>query len=124
MAMPNPDSLAFCRPGGEICPTSKARAVDMLHLSRQTMGDRELEAEVLGLFMQQARTVREQIARATHSERIMLAHALKGSARGVGAFAVADCAARIEATPGDTGEIGQLGRRIDDVREFLASISR
>jgi HPt (histidine-containing phosphotransfer) domain-containing protein len=116
--------MAFERPGGESCGQRTSRPIDLAHLSRQTMGDRALEQEVLALFVQQAILVKEQIAGAVVAERLRLAHSLKGSARGVGAFAIADCAAEIEARPGDRATVARLARLIDDLRDFVASISR
>ena len=97
----NAAAVAFAMPGGEgsAAPRSRARPVDLAHLSRQTLGDRALEQEVLQLFVQQALSVRDQIAEAGKGERLRLAHGLKGSARGVGAFALADCLAEIESSP-------------------------
>ena len=54
----------------------------------------------------------------------MLAHGLKGSARGLGAFAVADCAGDIEETPGSTALLARLAALIDEVRDFVAAINR
>ena len=50
------DVVAFSMPGGEVSAVAKAktRPIDLAHLSRQTMGDRELEREVLDLFVDQA----------------------------------------------------------------------
>jgi HPt (histidine-containing phosphotransfer) domain-containing protein len=116
--------VAFSKPGGEMCGAARARPVDMEHLSRQTMGDRDLEREVLDLFVQQVVSVRGRIADADEKGRVMLAHGLKGSARGVGAFAVADCAAEIEKNPRDKAAVRRLAGLIDDVRDFIAAISR
>ena len=117
-------SPAFAMPGGESAGPAGARPVDLAHLARQTMGDRELEREVLQLFVQQALAVRARIADATARERLLLAHSLKGSARGVGAFAIADCAAELEESPDDKLVIDRLERRIAEVRDFVAAISR
>jgi HPt (histidine-containing phosphotransfer) domain-containing protein len=54
----------------------------------------------------------------------MLAHGLKGSARGVGAFAVADCSAQIEDKPDDSRAVKRLGALIEEVRDFIAAINR
>lgn len=116
--------VAFSMPGGEVCGSSAARPVDLVHLARQTMGDRELEREVLGLFVQQALSARDEIAGADEKRRLLLAHGLKGSARAVGAFSVADCAAVIEREPQDARAVKRLGALIEDVREFVAAISR
>lgn len=118
------DSVAFNMPGGESSGTSHHRPVDLEHLARQTMDDREVEREVLDLFVRQALSVRDAIGSADLAERLSLAHALKGAARGVGAFAVADCVAEIEARPDDPKIITKLARLIDEVRDFIASISR
>lgn len=116
--------IAFERPGGESCGRRTSRPIDLAHLSRQTMGDRALEQEVLGLFVQQAILVKEQIASASTQDRLRLAHTLKGSASGVGAFALAECAAEIENRPADRATLTRLGGLIDDLRDFVASIGR
>ena len=117
-------SPAFAMPGGESAGSAGARPVDLAHLARQTMGDRELEREVLQLFVQQALAVRARIADATAKERLLLVHSLKGSARGVGAFAIADCATELEESPDDKLVIDRLERRIAEVCDFVAAISR
>jgi len=88
------------------------------------MGDRALEQEVLGMFVQQALSVREKMADADVKERLLLAHGLKGSARGIGAFAVADCATEIENRPDDNRVVKRLALLIEDVRDFVAAINR
>lgn len=122
--MRNGADVAFSMPGGEACGQSRGRPVDLVHLARQSMGDREIEREVLGLFVQQALSVRDEIATADAKRRLFLAHGLKGSARGIGAFAVADCAAEIERDPEDGRALKKLGTLIENVRDFVAAISR
>ncbi len=76
------------RPEG--APPSFERPIDLVHLARQTLGDRALEREVLDLFVVQARSVVDQLAAASDQRRRMeLAHTLKGSSRSVGAWRVA-----------------------------------
>ena len=120
----NSSAVAFSMPGGESCKPARSRPIDLVHLAQQTMGDRALEQEVLRLFVQQASTVRDRIGAADSAERLQLAHSLKGSARSVGAFALADCAEAIEAAPGDRATLKRLGRLIDEVRDFIAAIGR
>lgn len=115
---------AFGRPGGESCLKSEARPIDLAHLSRQTLGDREVEQEVLGLFAQEAKLVRERFGKAEAAERARMMHRLKGAAGGVGAFAIARCAAAIEARPRDEALRKSLAGLIDEVLDFIASISR
>ena len=66
------------------------RPVDLVHLSRYTMGDRGLETELLELFRQQARVYLARMENAAGPEDWQnAAHSLKGSAKAVGAWAVA-----------------------------------
>lgn len=124
MAFGTTASIAFDRPGGGPCRPSRRPPVDLAHLARQSLGDRQVEAEVLSLFLGQTATVAQRLAAAGAAERRALAHGLVGSARAIGAFAIADCAAAIEARPQDASALRRLPRLIDDVREFVASISR
>ena len=117
-------AVAFAMPGGESCVTAPVRPIDMAHLSRQTLGDRVVEQEVLELFVQQAVLVRDRIAGATADERLQLAHGLKGAARGVGAFPIAACLSDIEDDPSDARHFVTLARLIDEVRDFIAAICR
>ncbi|WP_449254740.1 Hpt domain-containing protein [Bosea sp. (in: a-proteobacteria)] len=72
-------------------------AIDTAHLSRQTGGDHALERELLTLFAQQcARHLRTIHGSADTQARLDAAHSLKGAARAVGAWQVAEAADRIE----------------------------
>src|SRR5690606_27572679 len=74
-----------------------ARAIiDRAHLQRMTLGDASLEREVLELFDRQAALLMERMRTADAQSFKMLAHTLKGSAGGVGAFDVAQAAAMVE----------------------------
>lgn len=121
---PHRAAAAFAMPGGEGSAVARHRPVDLAHLARQTLGDRALEQEVLTLFVQQALTARDQIAKASSDERLRIAHNLKGSARGVGAFDVADCVAALEGKPDDEHLLARLASLIDEVRDFIAAINR
>ena len=70
--------------------------IDLEHLRRMTLGDAGLEREVLAMFSAQTVGLIGALA-ALPPESGALAHTLKGSARAIGAFAVADAAARLEA---------------------------
>jgi HPt (histidine-containing phosphotransfer) domain-containing protein len=71
-------------------------AVDLVHLSRMTFGDRALEREVLDLFVRQAATLLATMEGAAPAALASLAHRLKGSARGIGAWRVAAAAEAVE----------------------------
>jgi HPt (histidine-containing phosphotransfer) domain-containing protein len=69
--------------------------IDDAHLAAMTLGDQALEREVLGLFAAQSASLIAMLL-AWPADAAALAHALKGSARAIGAFAVADAAADFE----------------------------
>jgi HPt (histidine-containing phosphotransfer) domain-containing protein len=83
--------------------TAGARPVDLAHLSTYTGGDAALNAEVLQLFMDQAAMLMVQLKNALEAgdqkNWYATAHSLKGAARGIGAFAMADAAADVETVP-------------------------
>jgi hypothetical protein len=73
--------------------------VDLVHLARQCLGDRELEDELLRLFRLQSQTLTAQLSDPSNlslESKAKIAHKLLGSALAVGAPRVADAAARIE----------------------------
>lgn len=72
------------------------RPIDVEHLSRMTLGDRALEREVLDLFVRQIELLRPRIAASEPEVAGAAAHTLKGSATGIGAWAVARAAADVE----------------------------
>lgn len=75
------------------------RPIDLVHLARQTFGERDLESELLRLFDRQSRQIVDRLTDGPVSEsrwRADLAHTLKGSARAVGAFGVAAAAEAYE----------------------------
>ncbi len=79
--------------------SSAARAIDFNHLDAYTAGDQDLIREVLRLFrghVAQSLTVLESAA----DQKSMkdAAHGIKGAARGIGAWAVAEAASDIEKT--------------------------
>lgn len=69
--------------------------IDDAHLYKMTLGDPALEREVLLLFTAQAASLMALLA-SWPPDAAALAHTLKGSARAIGAFAVADAAAAVE----------------------------
>jgi HPt (histidine-containing phosphotransfer) domain-containing protein len=70
--------------------------IDMDHLQRMTLGDARLEREVLTMFSAQAASLIGSLT-ALPADAPALAHTLKGSARAIGAFGVADAAGHLEA---------------------------
>ncbi|WP_026379630.1 Hpt domain-containing protein [Afifella pfennigii] len=92
------------------------------HLARQTMGDGELQREILALFIDEAerllRQAREASGPQIRAERV---HALKGLARNVGAERLADAAAAAEARALEGDE--ELSELAACVAEVVAHLS-
>lgn len=86
----------------EIGPIAEAEdpIIDLVHLSRQTLGDGALENELLRLFVVQAQQyatwLDEPFAPGDDLKRADLIHRLKGSARAIGAFPLAQAADAFE----------------------------
>jgi HPt (histidine-containing phosphotransfer) domain-containing protein len=80
--------------------TVHARPVDLEHLARYTGGDAALNAEILKLFSDQSAELMIQLQAVLEKRDPKrwkeIAHSLKGAARGIGAFALADAAANAE----------------------------
>ncbi|MEI9990415.1 MAG: Hpt domain-containing protein [Rhizomicrobium sp.] len=104
------------------------QAVDLEHLARYTGGDRAINAEVMRLFDGQANELVARLqsildARDAKSWK-EVTHTLKGAARGIGAFAMGDAAARCEPLDlsdrqGATDAIAALKARADAVQAFI-----
>lgn len=77
--------------------------IDLDHLREVTFGDVELEREVLGMFSTQSVRLIGALS-SLPPEAGALAHRLKGSARAVGAFRVADAADVLESTIRNGGD--------------------
>jgi HPt (histidine-containing phosphotransfer) domain-containing protein len=75
----------------------KPAVIDEAHLERITLGDRRLEREVLEIFLRQTTIMLARIAGAAEpAQAAAAAHALLGSARGIGAWRVASAAETLE----------------------------
>lgn len=102
--------------------------IDFEHLAQYTAGDKALEADLLAEFVTNADGYVARIAAAPGGEDAeVAAHTLKGSAKGIGAFALAEAAAAAEnittAESGDGGEIlSRLRAEMDRLRGFVADL--
>lgn len=118
-------SIVFNRPETVAHQTTSAsRPIDLDHLTRQTLGRKDLEQEVLALFIRQVRQSMRGLVPANIDERRRIAHLLKGSARGVGAFAIADSAERLEEAPHSDAAINGLSVAVLEVENFLLRLMR
>ncbi len=88
--------MAALSPLVEQGPERTDSVIDEDHLGRMTLGDRALEREVLEIFARQTTLSMDRLAGAQPARAAAVAHTLKGSARGVGAWRVARAAERLE----------------------------
>lgn len=73
------------------------KPIDLVHLSSLTMGDRSLELEILKMFSGQTTQFLSSIEAANDVEAIKrVSHTIKGAAKSIGAFRLADIAAEGE----------------------------
>ncbi|MDF1607425.1 Hpt domain-containing protein [Hoeflea sp. YIM 152468] len=103
---------------------SGSRPIDLVHLARQTGGDKALETEVLALFARQVRQAVAQIDEMKAAARSELAHKIAGAAKGVGAFEVARCAATLEAEPDSSAAVVAFTRAVVDADTFIIGLTR
>src|SRR3979411_858501 len=101
--------------------------IDIEHLQRMTLGDASLEREVLAMFSAQAVSLIATLV-SLPADAGALAHTLKGSARAIGAFGVADAAASLEAaisSGGDpTKQLTELNDAVAHARMAVDAILR
>lgn len=78
--------------------------IDIAHLARMTLGDRNVEFQVLELFDRQVEVLIGRMREVGPTGVASLAHTLTGSARGIGAWRVADAAEALERAVADKQE--------------------
>jgi HPt (histidine-containing phosphotransfer) domain-containing protein len=92
-----------------------------------THGDRALARELLRLFDGQSEKQLAAIGAAADADaRVQAAHTLKGAARGVGAFAVADAAEAVEGAEVTAlaSALARLRAKVAEARRVLPSLMR
>ena len=95
------------------------RPIDLVHLARTTLGDPSLEGEMLEAFGSRASMLILRMQQAARSSICAAAQALKGSARGIGAWRIASAAEAVELA----ARLG-LGQGGDDVAADLPRYRR
>lgn len=109
------DVASACRMAGTEKP------IDLVHLSNQTMGDRELEQEILQIFARQISGYIDQVRNCgSKAECKRVAHMLKGAARSIGAFHLAELAASSE-TLGDIDKTA-LVCEMENIRSYIENL--
>ncbi len=106
-----------------VCP-SNARPVDLVHLARQTMGDKALEIEVLQMFARQARRCIMELGSNDADMIEAAAHRLKGAAQAVGAFSVSMAAEALESDGKNAASIANVGSAVIEAENFILKLCR
>ena len=117
-------------PEGAAKPDAVTAPVDIEHLRRYTLGDRGLELEILGLFVEQLPITIGALKNApSEKEWGMAAHTLKGSARAVGAWplaTIAESAERLHGLPDADARcavVHRLEAAAGEAREYIATLA-
>ena len=102
------------------------RPIDLVHLARMTLGERSLEREVLQLFDRQSTLLLARMRSAAPAGVATLAHTLKGSARGIGAWRVARAAETLEAADaaGRDAALEALAAAAEEACALIAELLR
>lgn len=130
-ANPNAVTMSSISPNIDQAVLATASPLDLSHLRRYTMGNIALENEVLALFSQQLpQTICAlKSAKSAHDWRFST-HALKGSARAVGAWPLAQLAAQAEKMCPSVDDrecrdaVARIEQAADDVCHFIATLSQ
>ncbi|MBB1247552.1 MULTISPECIES: Hpt domain-containing protein [unclassified Rhizobium] len=117
VAFEAPDNYASVAP-------SRARPIDLVHLARQTSGDKNLELEVLNIFARQARNCMAELSSSANDNRSAIAHRLKGAALAIGAFSVSTVAEKVEHDADDAAALAMLGAAVIEAENFILKLSR
>lgn len=105
------------------------RPIDLVHLATYTLGNRPLERELLGMFRMQADLYVSRLEAAqSETEWKNTAHSLKGSARGLGAWAVGELAEQAERAAGADAStrralLGEISKALAAVKVFIDEMS-
>ncbi|MGJ5178080.1 Hpt domain-containing protein [Bradyrhizobium oligotrophicum] len=109
-------------PSPPLVPDDGPISLDLLR--RMTLGDAELEREVLAMFSTQAVHLLERL-QVIPDDAASVAHTLKGSARAIGALDVADAAEGLEAAlrSGDPADaLAWLGTAVAQARAAISDM--
>lgn len=124
-ALSQRDTTEARRHAGEVL-AGRGLAIDRDHLAQMTLGDPGLAREVLELFDRQSDILVDRMRGGPASAVPPLAHTLKGSARGIGAWEVARCAELVELADGTRAEfdaaLAQLASAVSAARASIRDI--
>lgn len=100
--------------------------VDLEHLSRYTGGDVQTNAEILSLFASQSTEILARLEVALDKRDAKdwreAVHSLKGGARGIGAFRLADKAAEVESVD-IAADASRGARALHDLKSQMLAVT-
>ncbi|MGZ3408937.1 MAG: Hpt domain-containing protein [Xanthobacteraceae bacterium] len=109
-------------------PLVPDQPIDRTHLFKMTLGDHSLEGEVLRLFERQTGMLLARMTGTEPAQVKALAHTLNGSARGIGAWRVANAAQAVEGAVANSGDVGSAIRALraaaDEALTAIAELLR
>lgn len=115
-----PSSMA--RVAGRASPEAP---IDLVQLATNTLGNRDLEVQVLHLFKSQSRMTMERLESETDKAiRMDLVHTLKGSARAIGAQRVATACESLEGRMQGAPDapISSLVTAVDEANSYISDL--
>ncbi|MTI45282.1 Hpt domain-containing protein [Roseibium hamelinense] len=114
--MAQTSSAVFTRSAGYDAP------IDLVRLAANTMGNRDLEVQVLRLFATQSHSALEQLDACDDLQSAkVIVHTLKGSARAVGADKIAAVCEALEKEleTGNPKRVQQLARSVGEANSYI-----
>ncbi|WP_269581095.1 Hpt domain-containing protein [Roseibium sp. Sym1] len=105
--------------------TGPEAPIDLVQLATNTLGNRDLEVQVLHLFKSQSSSTLDRLmSESDTSVRLDLVHTLKGSARAIGAERVAVVCESLEQmmTAHPDAETGGLTAAVDEVNAYIRDL--
>lgn len=124
-----PGKATVCEGQGRGSGVNTGRPVDLAHLARYTLGNQALECEVLKLFHDRSELLLQRLKAADEDKAWSdAAHAIKGSARAIGALDVANSAEAAEALrgkermAGSQGALEDMERLIGEAKSYIGSL--
>jgi len=101
--------------------------IDLVRLAANTLGNRDLEIQVLRLFVTQSTAAAKRLSEESDAGVLHdLVHTLKGSARAVGADAVAGGCEDVEQglDAGGTADFSALFQAVDEANAYITDLLR
>jgi HPt (histidine-containing phosphotransfer) domain-containing protein len=108
--------------------SAQQQPIDFVHLACQTGGDQALEAELLALFAAQCARQLADMAdpRRSAGQKRDAAHTLKGAARAIGAWGVAEAAQEVEAAlaAGARAKLERMRAELEAAQKLIAELQQ